>query len=106
MYNTVLAFFIIFNLFSANNITCMTGLIKCPNNNICLSSRFLCDGDNDCGDNSDENAMFCQSVTCAPGKYPKFVFFLPIYCGLNQKDWNMAPSAGAAEYSDCIPAEG
>ena len=40
------------------------GLIKCGNNNLCIRRRWLCDGDNDCGDNSDEELTFCASREC------------------------------------------
>ena len=47
---------------------CSEGQAKCPNNNICLDRRYLCDGDNDCGDNEDENPLFCKNFTCRKGR--------------------------------------
>ena len=47
---------------------CSTGQTKCPNNNVCLERRYLCDGENDCGGNEDENPLFCKNVSCTKGK--------------------------------------
>ncbi|XP_036361362.1 low-density lipoprotein receptor-related protein 2-like [Octopus sinensis] len=47
-----------------NNMTCPENKVKCPNSNICVRINLLCDGDDDCGDNSDENAMFCKAANC------------------------------------------
>ncbi len=43
--------------------------VKCPNTNVCIMRRWLCDGDDDCGDGADENRLFCDSVPCGPGEF-------------------------------------
>lgn len=54
---------------------CDKGETKCPNSNKCLARRYLCDGDDDCGDNSDENPLFCKSVACTGGKWSLYYLF-------------------------------
>ena len=44
---------------------CTTGQFKCDNH-ICISKAWYCDGENDCGDNSDE--VNCAVRKCKPGK--------------------------------------
>ena len=44
----------IMTIFLTAEKKCGPGKTKCPNTNICLARRYLCDGDNDCGDNADE----------------------------------------------------
>lgn len=34
---------------------CPTGSFQCARSKICIEERYVCDGDDDCGDNSDEN---------------------------------------------------
>jgi low density lipoprotein-related protein 2 len=45
-------------LCSANQFTCT--------NKRCITSSYVCDGDDDCMDKSDEN--YCQSRSCPPNK--------------------------------------
>ena len=42
-------------------MTCESGYIPCPGGSIrCIRPQWLCDGDNDCDDNSDESQQQCQ----------------------------------------------
>ena len=44
---------------------CLTGQFKCDNH-ICISKAWHCDGEDDCGDNSDE--VNCAVRKCKSGK--------------------------------------
>ncbi|XP_046432202.1 sortilin-related receptor-like isoform X1 [Neodiprion fabricii] len=46
--------------------TCSANQFYC-NNNICIPELWKCDGDNDCGDNSDE--MHCKRASCEPNHF-------------------------------------
>ncbi|XP_050441242.1 sortilin-related receptor-like isoform X2 [Adelges cooleyi] len=46
--------------------TCSSDYFQCTNGN-CVAKYWQCDGDNDCGDNSDEEK--CTKVSCGPSSF-------------------------------------
>jgi len=47
-------------LLPAASRECSSGYRKCPTTGRCINEDFFCDGDNDCGDMSDEDPDVCR----------------------------------------------
>merc|ERR1712029_594883 len=50
-------------------VTCPGGQVSCNTTNVCIQPSWLCDGHNDCGDNSDEVRLQCYSKMCPPNTF-------------------------------------
>ena len=53
----------------SKNVTCPKGHMQCKTTTICVEPFWLCDNDNDCGDNSDEDSLQCGATTCPPNSF-------------------------------------
>jgi len=44
----------------AVQMNCTMNRRRCPGNGRCIPATYFCDGDNDCGDRSDESSAICR----------------------------------------------
>ncbi|XP_040583657.2 LOW QUALITY PROTEIN: low-density lipoprotein receptor-related protein 2 [Lepeophtheirus salmonis] len=51
------------------DISCNVDQLICNSTTICVQHYWLCDGDDDCGDNSDESPVHCAARTCPPNTF-------------------------------------
>ena len=49
-------------------VACTNSQFKCPNG-LCISKNWLCDGDDDCSDNSDEKCTVGESESCSNSQF-------------------------------------
>ena len=49
---------------------CLVSQFQCPNTQRCILKSYQCDGDDDCGDNSDETEENgCEKHSCRKGEF-------------------------------------
>uniref|UniRef100_A0A8C7E883 EGF-like domain-containing protein n=1 Tax=Nothoprocta perdicaria TaxID=30464 RepID=A0A8C7E883_NOTPE len=115
-------------VFLADQHTCPSDRFKCKNNR-CIPNRWLCDGDNDCGNNEDESnstcsgeegslpaaapggfaqllASLCAARTCSPNQFScASGRCIPISwtCDLDDDCGDRSDESAACAYPTCFP---
>ncbi|TMS19458.1 Low-density lipoprotein receptor-related protein 1 [Larimichthys crocea] len=85
--------------------TCPTDRFKCKNNR-CIPLRWLCDGDNDCGNDEDESNTTCSARTCPPNQYScASGRCIPISwtCDLDDDCGDRSDEPASCAYPTCFP---
>uniref|UniRef100_A0A3Q4HML6 Uncharacterized protein n=1 Tax=Neolamprologus brichardi TaxID=32507 RepID=A0A3Q4HML6_NEOBR len=80
-------------------------LDQCQNNR-CIPLRWLCDGDNDCGNDEDESNTTCSARTCPPNQYPcASGRCIPISwtCDLDDDCGDRSDEPDSCAYPTCFP---
>uniref|UniRef100_A0A452GR76 EGF-like domain-containing protein n=1 Tax=Gopherus agassizii TaxID=38772 RepID=A0A452GR76_9SAUR len=85
--------------------TCPSDRFKCENNR-CIPNRWLCDGDNDCGNNEDESNSTCSARTCPPNQFScASGRCIPISwtCDLDDDCGDRSDESASCAYPTCFP---
>ena len=61
------------NLFFYSGNCTRSDQVQCPGSSKCIPTRYLCDGDNDCGDSSRSDEQGCRWLIL-------FTFLVPVLC--------------------------
>ena len=61
------------NLFFYSGNCTRSNQVQCPGSSKCIPIRYLCDGDNDCGDSSRSDEQGCRWLIL-------FTFLVPVFC--------------------------
>ncbi|XP_010156347.1 PREDICTED: low-density lipoprotein receptor-related protein 1-like, partial [Eurypyga helias] len=93
------------SVFPADQHTCPSDRFKCKNNR-CIPNRWLCDGDNDCGNNEDESNSTCSARTCSPNQFScASGRCIPISwtCDLDDDCGDRSDESASCAYPTCFP---
>jgi hypothetical protein len=64
---------------------CEADQFKCPNGK-CILVEWVCDGVNDCGDDSDEDTSICHNQQATEGKY-QCIFIAPLFPNIENSEY-------------------
>lgn len=81
--------------FSPDQHTCPTDRFKCKNNR-CIPLRWLCDGDNDCGNDEDESNTTCSGTKTNWSSHSKVFCCVSVHHSRItwHARWNLSKSLG------------